>query len=234
MEEMSVYDIREWRHAFKLDPSKEISDEQLEKVCESGTDAVIIGGTDDVTLDNVLNLLSKVRRYAVPCVLEISNLEMITPGFDLYFIPTVLNSPDAKWTVGLHHEAVKEYGAFLNWDEIVMLGYCILNGDSKAAKITRANTTLFPEDVRAYAEIAENMFHLPVFYLEYSGKYGGPEMAAAAKNVLNKTRLFYGGGIRTLEQAKEMAAVADTIIVGNAVYEDFEEALRTVEIKSST
>lgn len=228
-----MYDIREWRHAFKLDPSKEISDEQLEKVCESGTDAVIIGGTDDVTLDNVLHLLSRVRRYAVPCVLEISNLEMITPGFDLYFIPTVLNSPDAKWVVGLHREAVKEYGQFLNWDEIVMLGYCILNEDSKAAKITRADASLSREDVRAYAELAENMFHLPVFYLEYSGKYGGPEMAAAAKDVLNKTRLFYGGGIRTLKQAEEMAAVADTIIVGNAIYEDFEEALRTVDIKSS-
>ncbi len=228
-----MYDIREWRHAFKLDPSKEISDEQLEKVCESGTDAVIIGGTDDVTLDNVLHLLSRVRRYAVPCVLEISNLEMITPGFDLYFIPTVLNSPDAKWIVGLHREAVKEYGQFLNWDEIVMLGYCILNEDSKAAKITRADASLSREDVRAYAELAENMFHLPVFYLEYSGKYGGPEMAAAAKDVLNKTRLFYGGGIRTLKQAEEMAAVADTIIVGNAIYEDFEEALRTVDIKSS-
>lgn len=228
-----MYDIREWRHAFKLDPSKEISDEQLEKVCESGTDAVIIGGTDDVTLDNVLHLLSRVRRYAVPCVLEISNLEMITPGFDLYFIPTVLNSPVAKWVVGLHREAVKEYGQFLNWDEIVMLGYCILNEDSKAAKITRADASLSREDVRAYAELAENMFHLPVFYLEYSGKYGGPEMAAAAKDVLNKTRLFYGGGIRTLKQAEEMAAVADTIIVGNAIYEDFEEALRTVDIKSS-
>lgn len=228
-----MYDIREWRHAFKLDPSKEISDEQLEKVCESGTDAVIIGGTDDVTLDNVLHLLSRVRRYAVPCVLEISNLEMITPGFDLYFIPTVLNSPDAKWIVGLHREAVKEYGQFLNWDEIVILGYCILNEDSKAAKITRADASLSREDVRAYAELAENMFHLPVFYLEYSGKYGGPEMAAAAKDVLNKTRLFYGGGIRTLKQAEEMAAVADTIIVGNAIYEDFEEALRTVDIKSS-
>jgi putative glycerol-1-phosphate prenyltransferase len=43
--------------------------------------------------------------------------------------------------------------------------------------------------------------------------------------------VFYGGGIQTLEQAKEMAEVADVVIVGNAVYENLEEALQTVEIK---
>ena len=49
-----MYDFREWRHVFKLDPNKEISDDKLEKICESGTDAVIVGGTDGVTLENVL------------------------------------------------------------------------------------------------------------------------------------------------------------------------------------
>ncbi|TXK89569.1 geranylgeranylglyceryl/heptaprenylglyceryl phosphate synthase, partial [Parageobacillus sp. SY1] len=66
-----MYDIRQWRHVFKLDPNKEISDEQLERICESGTDAVIVGGTDDVTLENVLELLARIRRFSVPCVLEI-------------------------------------------------------------------------------------------------------------------------------------------------------------------
>ncbi len=65
-----MYDFREWRHVFKLDPNKEISDEQLEKVCESGTDAVIVGGTDGVTLENVLNLMARIRRYTIPCVLR--------------------------------------------------------------------------------------------------------------------------------------------------------------------
>ena len=31
-----MYDIREWRHVFKLDPNKTISDDALEKLCESG------------------------------------------------------------------------------------------------------------------------------------------------------------------------------------------------------
>lgn len=226
-----MYDVKEWRHAFKLDPDKEISDEALERICESGTDAVIVGGTDGVTIEKVLDLMARVRRYTVPCVLEISNLESITPGFDLYFIPTVLNSPDAKWIVNLHHQAVKEYGEIINWDEILVAGYCILNENCKAAKLTKANTLLTKEDAVAYAGIAERMFHLPIFYLEYSGTYGDKDLVAAVKKSVSQTTVFYGGGISTLKEAKEMAEVADVIVVGNALYDNLEDALQTVEIK---
>src|SRR6185312_13190642 len=119
-------------------------------VCESGTDAIIVGGTDEVTLEKVLDLMSRIRRYTVPCVLEVSNLESITPGFDLYFIPSVLNSRDVRWMSGLHHEAVKEYGELMDWDEILIEGYCIVNADCKAAKKTNANTDLDEEDIAAY------------------------------------------------------------------------------------
>ncbi len=224
-----MYDINEWKHVFKLDPDKDITDEQLEKICESNTDAVIVGGSDNVTEDNVLNLLARIRRYLVPCVLEVSNREAIIPGFDLYFIPTVLNSQNTKWITELHHDAVKEYGELMNWDEILMEGYCILNGDCKAAKLTQANTDLDVEDVKAYARMAENMFKLPIFYLEYSGTYGDVKMVKEAKSCLETTKLFYGGGIRTAEQAKEMAQYADAVVVGNVIYEDLEAALKTVE-----
>ncbi|WP_019155511.1 heptaprenylglyceryl phosphate synthase [Robertmurraya massiliosenegalensis] len=225
-----MYDIRDWRHAFKLDPNKEISDENLEKICESGTDAIIVGGTDDVTLEKVLDLMARVRRYTVPCVLEVSNIESITPGFDFYFIPSVLNSPDSKWLIELHHEAVKHYGDIMNWDEILVQGYCILNEDCKVAKLTKANVNLTSEDVAAYARIAENMFHLPIFYLEYSGSYGDVKTVQEAKKVLDHTVLFYGGGIGNLEQAKEMSAHADVIVVGNSIYTDLQKALDTVKI----
>lgn len=226
-----VYDIRDWRHAFKLDPNKEISDENLEKLCESGTDAIIVGGTDDVTLEKVLDLMARVRRYTVPCVLEISNIDSITPGFDLYFIPSVLNSTDSKWIIDFHHQAVKEYGDIMNWDEILFQGYCILNEDCKVAKLTQAKTDLTLDDVKAYARLAEKMLHLPILYLEYSGVYGNPQVVQEVKNVLDKTTLFYGGGIETLKQAKEMSSFADVIVVGNGIYTNFDHALETVKIK---
>lgn len=223
-----MYDVRHWRHVFKLDPNKEITDKDLEKVCESGTDAIVIGGTDHVRLDDVLNLMARVRRYPLPCVLEVSNTEAITPGFDLYFIPTVLNSRDASWVTGLHHQAVKEYGPFINWEELLVEGYCVLNEDCKVANLTNPNTNLTEEDIEAYALMAEKMFQLPIFYLEYSGKYGKVEMVQAAKRPLVNTTLFYGGGIRNREQAAEMGKYADVIVVGNVIYEDIEAALSTV------
>lgn len=56
MEELCMYDVRAWHHAFKLDPNKYISDEDLEKVCESGTDAIIIGGQMALRLSGCLIL----------------------------------------------------------------------------------------------------------------------------------------------------------------------------------
>jgi putative glycerol-1-phosphate prenyltransferase len=223
-----MYDVREWRHAFKLDPDKEISDQDLERICESGTDAVIVGGTDGITLEKVLDLMARIRRYTVPCVLEVSTIESVTPGFDLYFIPSVLNSGDSKWITGLHHQAVKEYGEIMSWEEIFVQGYCIMNSECKAAKLTGAKTDLDAEDVVAYAMMAEKMFHLPIFYLEYSGTYGDPGLAAEVKRTLEETTFFYGGGISTEAQAREMAEAADVIVVGNIIYENLDEALKTV------
>lgn len=224
-----MYDFHEWKHVFKLDPNKEISDEALEKVCESGTDAIIIGGTDGVTLENVLNLMSRVRRYTVPCVLEISSVEMVTPGFDLYFIPSVLNSTEPKWMMKLHQQAVKEYGLLMNWDEIVIEGYCILNSDCKAASLTKADTEIDAEDVAAYAMMAEKMFHLPIFYIEYSGIFGDLSVVQAAKENLEGTVLFYGGGITSTDQAKEISKFADVVVVGNIIYDNLETAIDTVK-----
>lgn len=222
-------EIKNWRHIFKLDPNKPIDDKSLEAVCMSGTDAIIIGGTDGVTFDNTVELLGRVRRFAVPCVLEVSTIASISPGFDYYFIPTILNSNNVLWFKGLHHQALKQYSSLLNWDETFVEGYCVLNPDSKVAKLTEAQTDLTEEDVIAYAEMAEHLFHLPIFYIEYSGTFGDVSLVSSVKKVLKNTRLFYGGGIDNREKAAEMAKHADTLIVGNIIYEDLSKALETVE-----
>ena len=227
-----MYDIRKWQHVFKLDPAKEISDENLEALCMSDTDAIMIGGTDDVTEDNVIHLMSRVRRYPLPLVLEVSNLDSVMPGFDFYFIPSILNSNDVTYHNGLLHKALKQYGHMINFEEVMLEGYVVLNPDSKVAKLTQSNTQLDVEDIEAYAQLVEEMYKLPILYLEYSGTYG--DIVKAASQMLTHTQLFYGGGISSLTEAKEMKNYADTIIVGNIIYSDIKKALKTVKIKKES
>ncbi|NOV00412.1 heptaprenylglyceryl phosphate synthase [Paenibacillus planticolens] len=225
-----IVDIRKWKHVFKLDPDRDISDEALDLICQSGTDAIMVGGSTGVTFDNTVDLMARIRQYELPCVLEISSQEAIVPGFDLFFIPVVLNAEDPNWIVGHHHEALKEYGSLLNWDEIVAEGYVILNGEAAAAKLTQARTNLEAKDVAAYARMADKLFHMPIVYLEYSGVFGDMELVRRTRQVLENARLFYGGGIDSLAKAQQAAEVADTIVVGNIIYSDLEQALQTVNV----
>ena len=104
----------------------------------------------------------------------------------------------------------------------------MLNGDSTVAQLTSADTSLSDKDILAYAQLAGALLKLPIFYLEYSGTYGDPEIVHQVRQMLPKTQLLYGGGIHTTAQAREMAQWADTVIIGNALYEDLQQALETV------
>lgn len=156
----------------------------------SQTDAIMIGGTDDVTEDNVIHLMSRVRRYPLPLVLEISNIESVLPGFDFYFVPTVLNSTDVVFHNGTLLEALKTYGHSIDFEEVIFEGYVVCNADSKVAKHTKANTDLTTEDLEAYAQMVNHMYRLPVMYLEYSGIYGDVSKVQAVSEHLTETQLF--------------------------------------------
>lgn len=226
-----MMEAKSWRHAFKLDPDKHISDDALEAISESGTDAIIVGGTYGVTFDNTIDLLSRVRRFAVPCALEISNRDALVPGFDHYFIPLVLNAMNPEWLIKPHLEVIKELGTLIPWKNVSTVGYCVLNGDSGVAQLTDSRTNLELEDVLAHARLAAHLLKLPYFYLEYSGQYGDPALVKQVYEALKKEgniHVFYGGGISNEHQAQEMLSASDTIVVGNLIYEDLEAALRTV------
>ncbi|SDC09432.1 putative glycerol-1-phosphate prenyltransferase [Pelagirhabdus alkalitolerans] len=218
-----------WQHVFKLDPNKTLTFKQLDAVCQSNTDAIIIGGTDGVTLEDTLELMTYVRKYNKPCLLEVSTMEALMPGFDYYGVPMVLNSQEKKWMMDLQHEAVKDSIDLLDRDRILAEGYVIMNPKAKAYQLTNC---FLPtnDDVVAYAEMAETLFRLPFFYLEYSGTYGDVDLLKKVSERLDHTQLIYGGGIKSIDQAREMAQYADTIVVGNSLYDHFDEALKTANI----
>lgn len=227
-----MYNISEWDHVFKLDPNKTITDAELKKICTSGTDAIIVGGTDGITFENVMDLQERIEAYDISFVLEVSDIEAITLGFDAYFIPLVLNSGDKKWMIDVQHQAIKEYADVIEWEDMLPEGYCVLNPEAKVFKRTDCSLPDY-EDVLAYARMAEHIFRLPVFYMEYSGTYGNPDLVKDVARELKNTSLVYGGGITSEEQASEMAAYADVIVVGDVIYDNLEVALKTVEAVKS-
>lgn len=220
--------IKPWRHVFKLDPDRFISDEDLQSICLSGSDAILIGGSTGVTYENTVDLLSRVRCFELPCALEVSDLEAAVPGFDLYMIPMVLNTPDPAWIVGHHRKAIERYGSFIPWELLLTEGYIVLNGDSSVARLTGADTDLTSEETASYAQVADKLMSLPIVYLEYSGRFGDMETVQTVREQVEHSQLFYGGGITCESEAMQAAALCDTVVVGNIIYHNVQQALLTV------
>lgn len=217
-----------WRHVFKLDPERDLSDDALDRICTSGTDAVIVGGSSGVTFENIVDLMARIRRYEVDCALEVSTLDGAVPGFDGYFIPLVLNTNRAEWITGWQTEGLKEYGSFVPWEETAAQGYIILNAEATAAKLTEAQTELTGEELIAHVRMADRLMRLPVIYLEYSGRFGDMQLVKRARTAIANAQLFYGGGIDNAEKARQAAEAAHTVVVGNIIYNDLDAALSTV------
>jgi len=226
--------VGEWKHVFKLDPDKEIGDEALDALCTSGTDAILVGGSSGVTYDNTVDLLSRLRRYELPCALEVTTLDMVVPGFDVYLAPIALNAGELDYVVGHHVEALRRYGKLLPKEgTIAAEGYVIANPDCEAARVAGAKP-VDAEDIVAYARFADRLLRLPIVYIEYSGTFGDMEAVAKARAALTGgARLFYGGGIDGAEKAEAAARAADTIVVGNIIYQSLPRALDTVRVVQS-
>ncbi|MDQ0416122.1 putative glycerol-1-phosphate prenyltransferase [Croceifilum oryzae] len=225
---MLVERMQTWRHVFKLDPNRPIEEGMIIRLLQSGTDAIIVGGTDGITYQNTHDLMRRVKQTSLPCVQEISNAKAVVPGFDGFCIPVVLNTNDTEWLIGAHQKTMKEFGEWIPWNQVAVEGYVVLNPEAKVAQLTGAQTSLTHDDILAYAQIAEHLFRLPFFYLEYSGVYGDARVVQATAQKLKNTKLIYGGGIRLENQAREMAQFADIVVVGNLIYDDIEVALQTV------
>ncbi len=221
----------DWDHIVKIDPDKDLAPgDSFEDVCRTGTDAIEIGGTTGMTEEKMQRVIEACGKYDVPLYQEPSNPAVVvdSDALDGYLIPTVFNAGDVSWVVGAHKEWIRLDD--VDWDRTFTEAYIVLNPDSSVAQYTDADCDQSPDDVAAYAELAERMFGQSVVYIEYSGTFGDPETVRAARSALDSATLFYGGGIHDYESANTMARHADVVVVGNLLHEAGCEAVaRTVE-----
>ena len=216
-----------WKHITKLDPDKPISQKCVDAVVGSGTDAIMMSGTQNITNEKISKLISMLKDYSIPKILEPVDSQFLQyEGVDYIFVPSIINTDDATWLIGKHKEWIQKYE--INWDMIVPEAYIVLNPDSAVGRLTSAKTKVSTEDAAAYASCAERYFNFPIVYIEYSGTYGNPEVVKSISDKLERSRLFYGGGIDSRAKALEMKEYADTIVVGNVLYDALEKFFETI------
>jgi phosphoglycerol geranylgeranyltransferase len=216
---------KNWVHVTKLDPDKHLTPQAIGDIATSGTDALMLSGTLNVTRENMGDLLDQVASYDLPVIVEPAGPEaVIFEGIDLLYVPSVLNTSDVQWIVGKHRDWVLHHE--VEWEKVVPEAYIVLNPDSSVGKVTRAVCTLSGAEVAAYTRVADHYFHFPIVYIEYSGMYGDPAIVKSASEAIDDAILYYGGGINSAGRAAEMARYADTIVVGNAIYEKGVAALK--------
>ncbi|MDZ7701312.1 MAG: putative phosphoglycerol geranylgeranyltransferase [Halobacteriales archaeon] len=218
----------DWDHILKVDPDKPLPDGvSYADVCQMGTDALEIGGTRGVTEEKMARVIDACSRYDVPLFQEPSSTAAVVhdEGLDGYLVPTVMNSRDATWVVGVHKEWVR-LDPDIKWDQTWTEAYIILNPDSAVADYADADCDLRADDVAAYATVAERLLGQAIVYVEYSGTYGDPAMVSAAADALDEATCFYGGGIKGYDAAYEMRSVADTVVVGDLLHDEGVEAVQ--------
>ena len=216
----------DWGHIVTVDPDKPLVEgDTFADVCETGTDALEIGGTLDVTTEKMQRVIEACADYDVPLYQEPNNPAVVVhdDSVDGFLVPVVLNAGDIAWISGFHKEWVKMDD--IDWERTTTEAYIILNPEASAAKLTEADCDQTAEDVAAYAEMAERMFGQDIVYVEYSGMFGDPEKVEAAQDALDEATLFYGGGISDYDTAHTMASHADVVVVGNLLHDEGVDAV---------
>jgi len=109
-----------WAHVTKLDPDKHLPPGAVEEIVTSGTDALMLSGTLNVTQENLRELLDMVSAYGLPLVVEPASPDcaIFDGEVDHLFVPSVMNTSDARWIIGKHYAWLRNGGS-INWDIVV-------------------------------------------------------------------------------------------------------------------
>ncbi|MEF8774197.1 MAG: heptaprenylglyceryl phosphate synthase, partial [Halobacteriales archaeon] len=145
----------DWDHVLKLDPDKDLVEgDTYEDVMATGTDAIEIGGTLDVTTEKMERVIDACRKYDVPLYQEPSDPTVVIDddALDGYLVPTVLNTTDPFFLVGAHKEWARI--AEVPWAKTTLEAYVVLNPEASVAQFAQADTDQRAEDVAAYAQVA--------------------------------------------------------------------------------
>lgn len=222
-------------HMTLLDPDKQSAEDAgrlAAGAAESGSDAIMIGGSTGVTQDKVdATVLAIKSAVSIPTILFPASAATLSRHADALYFMSLLNSRDPRLIVGEQRRAaplVKKWGL-----ETIPMAYLVVEPGMRAGEVGQAEPIprSQPQAAVEYA-LAAQMLGMRLVYLEAGS--GAPEpvpgpMIRAVRLALD-IPLIVGGGIRTPEAAAGVArAGADIVVTGTVVEREQDgEALRRI------
>jgi len=223
-------------HMTLIDPAKQDPEKAGEIAYEAytaGTDAIMIGGSTDLHIENVDKSVLEIKdRVDLPVILFPSGAHVISKYADAIYFMSLLNSRNPEFLIRqqvIGAPIVKKLGI-----EPIPMGYIIVEPGMTVGRVGEADLISRdkPEDAAAYA-LAAQYLGMKLVYLEAGSgapEPVPPEMIRIVKSSID-IPLIVGGGIREYEKARNIAkAGADIIVTGTLVerVENIKEAVRKI------
>ena len=212
--------------ALLVDPDK-YSQESLalfvELAKETLPDCIMVGGS--LVAGSVEQVVQYIKLHTnIPVVLFPGNSHQLCNEADALLLLSLLSGRNADFLIGQHvvvAKAIRDSGI-----ESISTGYILIDGGCSTSVEYMSNTKPIPRDkveIIVATAIAGELIGNRMVYLEAGSGAINPVSKEAIQAVRQAISLpiIVGGGIRTVEQAKDAyLAGADMIVVGNALEKD--------------
>ncbi len=212
--------------ALLVDPDK-YSQESLalfvELAKETLPDCIMVGGS--LVAGSVEQVVQYIKLHTnIPVVLFPGNNHQLCNEADDLLLLSLLSGRNADFLIGQHvvaAKAIRDSGI-----ESISTGYILIDGGCSTSVEYMSNTKPIPRDkveIIVATAIAGELIGNRMVYLEAGSGAINPVSKEAIQAVRKAISLpiIVGGGIRTVEQAKDAyLAGADMIVVGNALEKD--------------
>lgn len=210
--------------AVLVDPDKQSVDSLLaliELAVNAKTDFFFVGGS--LILENRFEeTIATIKKHCnIPVVIFPGNNYQISKRADAILFLSLISGRNAEYLIGQQVVAaplVKEADL-----EVVSTGYILIDGGRISTTSYMTQTVPLPNDkpdIAVATAMAGEMLGMKAIYLEAGSGANHCVSSFVIKAVKQNVALplIVGGGIRTAEQAEEIAkAGADVIVVGNVL-----------------
>jgi phosphoglycerol geranylgeranyltransferase len=222
-------------HMTLIDPAKQdpARASEMASIAESaGTDAFMVGGSTNVTQENLDSTVLSIKRGSnLPVIYFPSGAHAISRHTDAIYFMSMLNSRNVKNVIGeqvMGAPIVRKLGL-----EPISMGYLIIEPGMKVGDVGQADPVprSRPDIAVAYG-LAAQYLGMEFLYLEAGSGAPEPVPDAMIREVKKHVSipLIIGGGIRTPEDVTMIKNAGANAIVTGTIVEDRDFGRRLEEV----